>query len=64
MAVKSQLHASTVPLLFATAVVYSITYAALVWRFDLLNADEKLALTGWLQRATLAVTHTLDFGKV
>ena len=64
VAVRSQLHASTVPILFATAAVYSFTYAALVWRFDLLNADEKLALTGWLQKATLAVAHTLDFGKV
>ena len=64
LAVKSQLHVSAVLLLLATGVVYSITYVTLVWRFDLLNADEKLALTGWLNRASGAVAQTLNFGKV
>ena len=39
-----RMHAATLPLLFAMGLGYAITYAMLVWRFDLLNSGEKLAL--------------------
>ena len=51
LAVKSQIHVSTVPLLMATAAAFALTYAALVWHFDLLQEDEKLALTGWVRKS-------------
>jgi O-antigen/teichoic acid export membrane protein len=63
LAVKSQIHVSTVPLLLFTATAYGITYAALVWGFDLLQADEKVAISGWLRMATLTVARTLNFQK-
>jgi nitrate reductase NapE component len=63
LAVKSQLHISTFPLLLVTAVAFALTYAALVWHFDLLQEDEKLAITGWVRKATLTIARTLDFGK-
>jgi O-antigen/teichoic acid export membrane protein len=63
LAVKSQIHVSTVPLLMATAAAFALTYAALVWRFDLLQEDEKLALTGWISKTTLTIARTLGFRK-
>ena len=63
LAVKSQVHISTFPLLLVTAVAFAPTYAALVWRFDLLQGDEKLAITGWVRKASLTIARTLDFGK-
>jgi O-antigen/teichoic acid export membrane protein len=64
LAVKSQIPLSTVPVLFVSAAVYSITYATLVWRFNLLNADERLAISGWLQKASIAIAQKLNFGEV
>jgi len=63
LAVKSQIHVSTVPLLMVTAATYALTYAALVWRFDLLQEDEKLAITGWVRKATLTIARTWNFQK-
>jgi O-antigen/teichoic acid export membrane protein len=63
LAVKSQIHVSTVPLLLATAAAYALTYAALVWRFDLLQEDERLAIAGWVRKATLTIARALDFAK-
>jgi O-antigen/teichoic acid export membrane protein len=63
LAVKSQIHVSTVPLLAVTAAVFALTYIALVWRFDLLQEDEKRAIAGWVRKATLTIARTLDFGK-
>jgi hypothetical protein len=63
LAVKSQIHVSTAPLLLATAAAYALTYAVLIWRFNLLQEDEKLAITGWVRKMTLIVAHTLDFEK-
>lgn len=63
LAVKSQIHVSTAPLLSATAAAFALTYAALVWRFDLLQEDEKLAIAGWVRKAKLTIARTLDFGK-
>ena len=63
LAVKSQIHVSTVPLLMVTAATYALTYAALVWRFGLLQEDEKLAITGWVRKATLTIARTWNFQK-
>jgi O-antigen/teichoic acid export membrane protein len=63
LAVKSQVRVSTVPLLMATAAAFALTYAALVWRFDLLQEDEKLALTGWVRKTTLTIARTFGFRK-
>ena len=63
LAVKSQIHVSTVPLLAATGTAFALTYAALVWRFDLLQEEEKLALTGWVRKATFTISRTFGFGK-
>jgi len=63
LAVKSQIHVSTVPLLFATAAAYALTYATLVWRFDLLQEDEKAAITGWLRKATITMGRALNLQK-
>lgn len=60
LAVKSQINVSTVPLLLVTATAYGITYAALVWRFDLLQTDEKLAITRWVRNATITIGRTLN----
>ncbi len=53
MAVKSQLNAPALATLLATGVIFSATYAAVVWRFNLLTASEKLTLAGWMRRAAL-----------
>jgi O-antigen/teichoic acid export membrane protein len=63
LTVKSQIHVSTVSLLAATGTAFALTYAALVWRFDLLQGDEKLALTGWVRKAGLTISRTFGFGK-
>jgi O-antigen/teichoic acid export membrane protein len=63
LAVKSQIHASTLPLLMATGAAFALTYSALVWRFDLLRRDEKLALTGWARKTTLTMARTFGFRK-
>jgi O-antigen/teichoic acid export membrane protein len=61
--VKSQLTVAPAPLLFAMGLAYAITYAALVWRFDLLNSGEKLALAGWARKMRSATTEAFGFGK-
>jgi hypothetical protein len=63
LAVKSQMHVSTLPLLLAMAAAYGFTYAALVWRFDLLQEDEKVAITGWVRKATTTIARALNFQK-
>jgi hypothetical protein len=62
-AVKSQLHVATVPLLFVTGLAYTITYAALVWHFGLLNSGEKLALARWARKLQTATAGAFDHGK-
>ncbi len=48
--VKTQLHLHFLPLLALVAAVYSVSYVALVFGFDLLSEGERLAVTGWLRR--------------
>jgi O-antigen/teichoic acid export membrane protein len=62
-AVKWQIHISTFPLLSATAVAFALTYTTLVWRFDLLQGDEKVAITKWVRKATLTIARTFEFAR-
>jgi O-antigen/teichoic acid export membrane protein len=61
--VKSQVHVGTVPLLFAMGLAYALTYAFLVWRFDLLNESERQAITGWARKMQVAAAGAFDYGK-
>jgi len=62
-AVKAQMHAATVPLLAATWLAYTATYVALVWHFNLLNSDERLAIGRWAQRLQAATVGAFSYGK-
>jgi hypothetical protein len=62
LAVKSQIHVSTVLLLLTMGAAFMFSYVALVWRFDLLQEDEKGALTGWVRKA-LTIARTFGFQK-
>ena len=61
--VKSQVHAGTVPLLFAMGLAYGVTYAFLVWRFALLNESERQAIAGLARQMQLAAAGVFDYGK-
>ncbi len=63
MAVKSQIHISPLPTILATGVAYAVTYAGLVWRFDLLNASERLAIAAWVRRTRIATGLALDYER-
>jgi O-antigen/teichoic acid export membrane protein len=63
LAVKSQIHSSALPLILATGAAYGCTYGGLVWRFDLLNQSERLAIAGWVRRARIASGLVADRGK-
>jgi O-antigen/teichoic acid export membrane protein len=63
LVVKSQLHLATLPVLLATSAIYVATYVTLVWNFGLLNANEKLAITGWVQKVPGRFAQALDYRK-
>jgi O-antigen/teichoic acid export membrane protein len=48
--VKMQVHGSTWQMLVTPGLVFTATYAALVWRFDLLSLHERLALKRLLRK--------------
>ena len=62
-AVKSQMHAATVPLLFAMGLVFTIAYAALVWHFGLLNSGEKLAVARWARKLQARTAGAFAYGR-
>jgi O-antigen/teichoic acid export membrane protein len=49
--IKSRLSFAPLTLLAATAVVYVVIFGALVWHFDLLRDDERLAVKAYLAKA-------------
>jgi hypothetical protein len=55
LAVKSLIHVSPLLTILVTWVAYVATYAGLVWRFDLLNESERLAIADWLRRRRIAM---------
>jgi O-antigen/teichoic acid export membrane protein len=61
--VKSQMHVRNVPLLFAMGLAYGMTYAFLVWRFDLLNEGERQAIAGLVRKMQVAAAGVFDYGK-
>lgn len=62
-AVKSQMHAAAVPLLFSMGMAFTITYAASVWHFGLLNSGEKLAVATWARKIQAATGAAFAYGK-
>jgi O-antigen/teichoic acid export membrane protein len=54
--VESELDVAKLPLLLITSVVYTVTYLALLFRFNLLPKEERLAFEGWWQRFTTGAT--------
>jgi hypothetical protein len=63
LAIKSQVHVPPLPLILATGTAYAATYSGLVWRFDLLNESERLAISGWVRRARIAIGLPLDYER-
>lgn len=63
LAVKSQLTAPVFPVLLATASVDVITYALLVWYFDLLSVGEREAIADWVRRTCGGVARALGLQK-
>lgn len=64
LAVKWQLHLSPLFTILVTGVAYTATYAGLVWRFDLLNESERLAIAGWVRKTRIARGWALDYERV
>ncbi len=64
LAVKPLIHVSPFLLILVTWVAYVVTYAGLVWRFDLLNESERLAIADWLRRKRIATGLTWNFERV
>jgi hypothetical protein len=62
-AVNALLHLATLPLLAAMGIAYTVTYAALLWYFDLLESSEKLALAAWARKLKVGSAAAFDYGK-
>ena len=63
LAIKSQLQLALFPLIVTTAAAYAVTYAGLVWRFNLLNQSERMAIAGWVRRARTATGLALSYER-
>jgi len=63
LAVKSQIHVAPLPTILATGAAFAATYGGLVWRFDLLNESERLAIAGWVRKARIATGLALDYER-
>jgi O-antigen/teichoic acid export membrane protein len=63
LAVKSQIHVSPLPAILITGSAYAAAYVGLVWRFNLLNESERLAIAGWVRRARIAAGLALGYQK-
>jgi len=63
LAVKSLIHVSPFLSILSTGVAYAVTYVGLVWRFDLLNESERLAIAGWVRKTRIATGLALDFER-
>ena len=63
LAVKSLIHVSSLPSILATGLVFAATYGGLVWRFDLLNESERLAIAGWVRRIRIATGMSLGYER-
>jgi len=63
LAVKSQIHMSPLPSILVTGVAYAVTYGGLVWRFELLNESERLAIAGWVRKTRIATGLALNYER-
>ena len=63
LAVKSLWNAPTFPLLVATSAAHIITYAMLVWHFDLLSANERQGISDFARRSFGSFARVLDYRK-
>jgi hypothetical protein len=54
LAVKSKIHLAPFASIAATGALYAVTYIGLVWRFDLLNESERVAIAAWVRKARIA----------
>jgi O-antigen/teichoic acid export membrane protein len=63
LAVKSQWNAPSFPLLLATSAAHLITYAALVWHFDLLSDSERQGIAAFARRSFGGFARVLDYRK-
>jgi O-antigen/teichoic acid export membrane protein len=61
--VKTQMHAPTGIVLLAMGLVFSVAYVTAVWRFNLLNSGEKLALLQWARRLQATALGAFAYGK-
>ena len=52
LVVKLQVHGPPLQILIASGLVFTTTYAALVWRLDLLSVHERLALKGLIRKTS------------
>lgn len=50
-------------ILLIVSAVYAVTYAVLVWRFNLLSESEKGALVGWLRRRSGGIYRIPDYRR-
>ena len=64
LAVKSLIHLPPLFMILATGIAYAVTYVGLVWRFDLLNESERLAIAAWVRRKRIAMGWSLDYERV
>jgi len=62
-ALKSLIHATPLLTIVAAFAMYSITYTGLVWRFDLLQENERLAIANWLRKARSGVRWTWSYER-
>jgi O-antigen/teichoic acid export membrane protein len=63
LAVKSQLHVAPLPSILITGSAYAVTYIGIVWRFNLLNESERLAIAGWVRRARISTGMAWGYEK-
>jgi hypothetical protein len=63
LAVNALIDVATLPLLAAMGIAFTVTYAAQLWYFDLLESDEKLELAAWARKLKVGSAAAFDYGK-
>jgi O-antigen/teichoic acid export membrane protein len=61
--VKSAMNAPVLQLLLVATVTHILSYALLVWNFDLLSPSERLAISDWLSRTCGNVFRAVDWKR-
>jgi O-antigen/teichoic acid export membrane protein len=63
IAIKAVMHTAPLMTLAVTGMAYAATYVALVWKFDLLHENERVAIADWLRRKRAATGLALGFER-